>query len=320
MLGILASAVLILAVVGTPGAASPVVAEVNGEVITRHDVEIVISSVFKQLEKRYEGEILEKKKSESFKQVVERLIEQRLLVQVAKERGIEVQEEDVDAQMEALSERVGGWAILLDMLAKVGISFDEKAKQVREGLMTRRLLSIEVLPSVYASPADIRRYYEERREEFTEPSKYNVRQIIVWRSRYATVEEVKKKLATIHAELKRGADFAEIARKYSDGPHAKDGGDWGFVGSGDLVEELGTILREMKAGEVKGPVETRVGFHFVKLIDIQGSVLRPFADVHRGIENMLRRRAYSLESEKYVKDLWRKGFVKVYEQASLSAE
>lgn len=313
-------AVLTLAIAGTPGTTSPVVAEVNGEVITRHDVEIVISAVFRQLETRYEGEALEEKKKESFKRVVERLVEQKLLVQAARERGIEVAEEDVDAQMEALAERVGGWPVLLNMFAEVGISFEERARQIREGLMVRKILSLEVLPKVYASPSDVRRYYEEHREEFMKPSKYSVRQIIVWRSRYATAEEARKKLKTIQEKLKKGTDFAGIARKYSDGPHAKDGGDWGFVRSVDLVGELGGILRGMEVGEVRGPVETNVGFHFVKLVDVKDPVLRPFADVHQEIENTLRRHVYSLESERYVKDLRRKGFVKIYEQAALSAE
>lgn len=313
-------AVLILAIAGVPGMASPVVAEVNDEVITQHDVEIVISGVFRQLEKRYEGEDLEEKKGESFRWVVENLVERRLLVQAAEERGIEVAEEDVDARMEGLAERAGGWAVLLDMLAKAGISFEERSRQVREGLMVRRLLSLEVLPRVYASPSDVRRYYEEHREEFREPSKYNIRQIIVWRSRYATAEEAKKKLETIREKLAEGADFAEIARRYSDGPHAKGGGDWGFVSPGDLVGELGGILRGMRAEEVKGPVETRVGFHFVKLVGMKDPVLRPFADVQGEIENALRKHEYSLESEKYIKDLRRKGFVKVYTQTPVSAE
>ncbi len=313
-------AVLTLAIAGTPGTISPVVAEVNGEVITRHDVEIVISTIFRQLETRYEGEVLEEKKRESFKQIVERLVERKLLVQAARERGIEVAEEDVDAQMEALAERAGGWPVLLNIFAKVGISFEERSRQVREGLMVRKVLSLEVLPKIYASPSDVRRYYEEHQEEFMKPSKYSVRQIIVWRSRYATAEEAKKKLKTIQEKLENGTDFAEIARKYSDGPHAKNGGDWGFVSSVDLVGELGGILREMEVGGIKGPIETSVGFHFVKLVDVKDPVLRSFADIHQEIESTLRRHAYLLESERYVRDLRRKGFVKVYKQAALSAE
>ncbi len=151
--------VLVLAMAGMSGAASPVVAEVNGEVITRHDVEMMVSVVFKQLEARYEEEVLEEKKRGHLKRVVDFLIEQKLLVQAARERGIEVDEEDVDSRMEALAERVGGWPVLLNMFAKVGISFEERARQVREELMVRRLLSFKVRPKVYSSPSDAWRGY-----------------------------------------------------------------------------------------------------------------------------------------------------------------
>ena len=81
--------------------------------------------------------------------------------------------------------------------------------------------------------------------------------------------------------------------------------------------ELGDILREMNVGEIKGPVETRVGFHFVKLTGVNDPVLRPFADVQQKIESALRKHAYVVESERYIRGLWSKGFVKIYDQAAL---
>lgn len=293
----------------------PVIAEVNGQIILRRDVEVIVLPIYKQLEARYEGDVLEKKKKEFFKQSLDSLIEQKLLLQIADEYGVDVDDEVVDARMEALAKKVGGWPRLLDALAKVGISFEEKAKQVHDEIIVRRILSSVVLPRVYASPADVREYYNEHKDEFTEHSKYKISQIIVWRSNYSTEEEAKKKLDMIRVKLAEGADFASVARQHSDGPHSKDGGDWGFVGPNDLVKELAEILPEMKVGGVSSPVQTKVGFHIVKLTDKKDPVLKPFADVYSGIESTLRSRTYLREIDDYLKILRRRGFVKVYRQA-----
>ncbi len=302
-------------VFATAGVSSPVVAEVNGQVIIRRDVEMLILPIYKQLEARYEGDVLEKKKRGFFKQSLDSLIEQKLILQVAKEYGVEVADEVVDSHMEALARKVGGWPALLDALAKMGISFEEKAKQVRDEIMVRRVLSAVVLPRIYASPADVRKYYRDHHDEFTEHSKYKVSQIIVWKSRYSTEEEMRKKLNLIRTKLGDGADFAALAKQYSDGPHAKNGGDWGFVGSDDLVEELAVLLPEMKIGEISDPVETKVGFHIIKLVDRKDPILKQFADVHDDIEATIRSRKYLQEIDEYLKTLRRRGFVKIYRQA-----
>lgn len=308
-------AAVALAVAGLSGDTSPVAAEVNGEVITMREVRIMAAPLMRRLQERYEGEALERKREEYMRKTVEDLVDQKLLVQSATEKGIEVADETVDARMEKLAEKVGGWPVLLDALAKVGMSFEDKVRDMRETIIVRRLLSGMVLPNIYASPSDVKRYYKTHKDEFMQPSEYRISQVIVWTSHYPSEEKLQGKIGVIRKELAGGADMAALARAHSDGPHARDGGDWGFVKPEDILKELGAVLVNMKVGEIKGPVETKVGFHFIKLTDVRDPILRPLADAYSKIEDLMRQRAYSLESKKYVRELRRKGSVRIHEEA-----
>lgn len=301
---------LLAAIVSIPGA-SPIVAEVNGQVITRRDVDVSIMPVLKQLERRYKGEELEKKKEEYYDQALKELVDHRLLVQEAKDLDVTVDEKVVDERLEGLAERVGGWPRLLDMFRRAGISLDDKIKQVREGEIVKKLLAFVVVPRLYTSPSDVRRYYDEHTEEFEEPAQYRVSQIILGKKDDAAAVENRKKMEEMKALLKAGEDFGDLARKHSIGPHKDEGGDWGLLKETDLIEGLREALPGMKTGEVKGPVDTKKYLHLIKVTNIKKSAVRSFNDVQETIKMMLRKQAYLVETQKYVDELRRKAHVKI---------
>jgi parvulin-like peptidyl-prolyl isomerase len=299
---------LVLAFLATPlsvSGASPIKAVVNGQIITRRDVDAAFAPILEQLEKRFKGEF--------YSRTLEELIKHRLLVQTAKDLGVTVDEKAVDAHLDRLAARVGGWPRLLDILQKNGISLDDRIKQIREGELVKRLLSAVVLPRIYTSPADLRRYYEEHADEFTEPAKYRVSQIILGKRNDEEAARNRKRLEEIKAELERGGDFAKLAGKHSIGPHRDKGGDWGFLCREDLVEGLRDALSGMKAGEVKGPVETKSFLHLIKVTDVEKPELKPFPKVQEKIKIMLRKQAQVTETQKYIDELRRRAHIRIVE-------
>jgi len=132
------------------------------------------------------------------------------------------------------------------------------------------------------SDEELKDRYEAQKERYQVPEQRHARHILIKVAKDAdakTVAEKEKQAREILAKAKSGADFAELARKYSEGPSAPTGGDLGFFARDRMVKPFADAVFGMNKGEVTGPVRTRFGFHIIKLEEIHPSTTRGFAEV-----------------------------------------
>ncbi len=137
----------------------------------------------------------------------------------------------------------------------------------------------DYIDSVKVSPEQIRRYYDANPEEFHTPKTVEARHILFKVPEGAdekTVEAQREKAVEVLKKAKAGADFAELARKYSEGPSAKQGGYLGTFKKGDMVPAFSEKAFSMKAGEVAGPVRTRFGWHVILVEKVNKASEIPF--------------------------------------------
>jgi parvulin-like peptidyl-prolyl isomerase len=121
-----------------------------------------------------------------------------------------------------------------------------------------------------------RKYYEENKKKYEMAEMVRISVI-----RTKTEEEAKEVLE----KAKKGEDFAKLAEKYSSGPAADKGGDFGFRERKTLRKEFGDIAFSMKKGEIKGPIKLADGYHIIKLIDYREGGIAPFEDVKPRLAN-----------------------------------
>lgn len=133
--------------------------------------------------------------------------------------------------------------------------------------------------------------YEMQLDQYKEPEKANARHILIKVEEGASEEDVQKAkakaeevLALVMAE---GADFAELAKQYSEGPSKDSGGDLGWFQREQMVKEFSDAVFNMKKGEITGPVKTDFGFHIIKLEDIKPAHTRTIEEVKDEIRNKL---------------------------------
>jgi peptidyl-prolyl cis-trans isomerase C len=137
-----------------------------------------------------------------------------------------------------------------------GDAFKARLEQIRQQLLVGEFVKGEVEASV--TPEMIKARYDKDAASFTPPEEMRARHILV---------KTKEEAQAVIADLAKGGDFAKIAAEKSQDPgSAKQGGDLGFFGPGDMVPEFDKAASELKIGEVtKEPVQTQFGFHVIKL-------------------------------------------------------
>jgi len=165
----------------------------------------------------------------------------------------------------------------------------------------------EFKKGVKITQEEIKDYYEENMEQFIEEKKVKVRHILLKVKEGASEEEkdkIRKKAERILKLAKEGEDFARLAKRYSEGPSAKQGGELGYISRGQRVKEFEDAVFSMKKGEIRGPVKTRFGYHIIKVEDIKEKRIRPIEEVREEIREILKeRKAQELAYEKAV-ELW----------------
>jgi parvulin-like peptidyl-prolyl isomerase len=182
--------------------------------------------------------------------------------------------------------------------------------------LSKELLSREVVDKIKVSEEDMKQYYKANREQFKKPEEVKARHILIKVSKDASPDEKKtarKKADEILAKIKKGEDFASLAEKYSDDPgSAKKGGDLGYFPRGRMVKPFEDAAFSLNPGEVSDIVETKFGYHIIKLEEKRPAGYQPFEAVKNTIRKELIKKVQNEKLKEYVNRLMKERNVKLY--------
>jgi len=136
----------------------------------------------------------------------------------------------------------------------------------------------------------VRDYYEENREIFRQEKEVRARHILFKLAQNASEEEEKKvreKASMVLEKARKGEDFPNLAKKYSEGPTAQKGGDLGFFSEGQMIKPFEEAAFKMKKGEISELVRTRFGYHIIKVEDVKEERQRNLDEVREEIRKAL---------------------------------
>lgn len=264
------------------------VALVNGRPIPRSDFDMAVQLQFsgKQGNRMSLGELRAVRE-----QVLERLIDSELIYQQASEQGVRVKEKDVTAEVEKIRGRFESEEAFRGILESNATTEKAFREQMRRSLMISRFVENEVMRGIRIRDEDVRRYYEQNPAEMTRSESVPIRQILVrvdpdasGRARAAA----REKIEAILTELRAGADFGEMARRYSDGPGASEGGSRGvLIRGGGAPPILERAAFALSAGEISDVIETQRGFHLLMVGERLPSGPVPFDEAKDRIRAVL---------------------------------
>ena len=281
------------------------VAEVNDSVITQVDFDNEINRVQQMFLNR--GTPLNDSQLSRIKQeVLENLINRELLYQESQDKGIDVDEAEVDGQLRALKNRFPSDAEFKEALSQVNLSEGAVKSQIRRDMAIRGLIDEEFASKITVSDVESKTYYDNHPALFRQPEQVRASHILIKVDPQANAlqkAEARKKVEEIRAKLKKGEDFAVLARQFSQGPSSTRGGDLNYFRRGQMVGPFEDVAFSLKPGEVSDIVETRFGYHLIKVMDKKPQTTIPYADVKGKIEAHLKREKLQVETKKYVEKL-----------------
>jgi peptidyl-prolyl cis-trans isomerase SurA len=206
------------------------------------------------------------------KQVLERLIAERAVLQYAKETGIRVDDTTVERTiLRVADENKLSPEEFRKVLEREGIPYANYREDIRHQIVIQRVRDREVDSKVTVSDAEVDNYLATVALQGGE-EEYQLSHIYVTVPEQATPDVVQarqRRADEALAEIKAGKDFAQVAAAYSDAPDAPSGGDLGWRTRARLPSVFTDVVRTLKAGQVSAVLRSAGGFHIVKLVDLR---------------------------------------------------
>lgn len=269
-----------------------VLADVNGEVIERWEIE----SAIREIELMAGHPLPSSQRDEFVRAVLDRLIAHHLIAQEGRSRKLEVTEADVQADIARLRSQFQTQAEFDDALSDFRTTLDQLRRQRRLSLEVALFVRRTIEPTVSVKPQDIEAYYQENTEQFHEGEAVRADHILILALPEATPEQragARARAAAILGQLRGGADFVQLAREHSEDPGtAADGGDLGWVPRGRMDPAFEAAVFSLKAAELSDVVETPYGFHLIRVGERRDERTAPLSEVRPDIERLLVERAH----------------------------
>ena len=281
------------------------VAVVNGSVITQEDFDREMSRVLQRLAstgKSFDDSQLRAVK----KNVLEGLINGELLYQESQSKGIKVEEVAINEQLSTLKKRFSSEDEFKTALIKANLSEADIRSQIKKGLAVEEFITRQFVQTVTISPKEVKSYYDSHPDSFKQAEQVRASHILIKVDTQANVlkrAEARKRIEEIQQKLRKGEDFATVARAFSEGPSSSKGGDLGYFSRGKMAKPFEEAAFALRTGEVSDLVETRFGYHLIKVIGRRPETTIPYEDIKERIEHYLRGKTVQKQVGLYVEKL-----------------
>jgi peptidyl-prolyl cis-trans isomerase C len=296
---------------------NPVAVTVNGVDITEAQVEKIVQpqlAKMAQQNKQLPPAFAQAFEKQIRQQILDKMIVIELLDEKVKQSNIVITDEEVNNQIQQIASAQNP-PLSLEKLQSIvesqGFAFDDWKNELRKQLGQQKLFQAQFPESVNITEEDAKKHYDENPAQFVTKEQVRASHILITPkkeqgSTEATPEEkakAKAKAEDLLKQIKEGADFAELAKANSDCPSAAQGGDLNFFGKGQMVPPFETAAFALETGKVSDLVETRFGYHIIKVTDRKEASTKSFEQAKAGLIQQLAQKKQAEMTQKYIDSL-----------------
>src|SRR5580693_1735520 len=282
-----------------------IIARVNNEIITRSELDHAKETAAEEVEEDCKGKCTPEEQNTRIAEhqatALKDLIDQSLLVQRGKDMGLSV-ETDVIKRLDSI--RIQNNLTSMEDLEKAvtshGLNWEDFKDNIRKSILQQKVISQEVGSKVSISKEDVQKYYDDHKSEFVRPEQVALREIEVSTEgkKDSELPDLKKKAETALKRVKDGEDFGEIAKRFSDGSTAKQGGFLGVYKRGELSKELEDTVFKMKKNDLTDVLDTKQGYLVLQVLEHYDEGQQSLSKV----ENEIMDKMYSTRMEPKLKE------------------
>jgi peptidyl-prolyl cis-trans isomerase SurA len=263
-----------------------IVARVNDQVITRSDYDRAMKEM--DDEARQHGATMQQI-SEAHRDLLRNLIDQQLWLSKGKELNINGETELIQRLNEYRKQYNLETIEDLEKAAKEqGVSFEDFKANIRNQIITQQVMRDQVGRRIQFTPGEVQRFFEAHKQDYVQPESVRLSEILI--STGADSDDGAKLAAAtakandIEAKLHQGGDFTQLAKSFSDGPTASEGGDLGQFKRGTLAKVLEDDTFALKAGQFTDPIRTKQGLVIFKVVQHNPGGPPEYKDVEQDVE------------------------------------
>lgn len=281
-----------------------VAAVVNGQPIALSDVLDRVQVELQRINAQPEGPSRDRERNEMIKRGLDQLIEDRLIEAEATQLGVEVGEDEVQKQIEALAKQNNmDVPQFREAVQAQGTSWETVRDSLRKQALQFRLLQLKVKPRKVSDEELQAAYAALNASPEMEVRARHLFVAVAKDAPAAQRDRAKAKVDEALRRLKAGEEFAVVARDLSDGPSAKEGGDLGYFHKGTLFAEADQATFSLAKGELSPLLHTPTGFHLFKVEDRRAVPARPLAEVAEELRLRISNDSVLKERENYLRAL-----------------
>ncbi len=262
-----------------------IIARVNDQIITQSDYNRALEDL--NQEGRDRSETMQEM-SDARRNLLRNLIDQQLWLSKGKELGV-TGETGLIKRLDEIRKQyhLDSIEALQQEAEKQGVSFEDFKANIRNQIITQDVMRQEVGAHIQITPGEAERYYEAHQQDYAQPESVRLSEILIATGtgdNAAKMAAAKAKAADIEARLHAGGNFAQLARSFSDGPTAAEGGDLGQYQRGQLGKAIEDKVFALQAGQFSDPILTRQGYLILEVVAHTPGGPRPFKDVEQDVD------------------------------------
>lgn len=269
-----------------------IVGIVNGDVITQDELDMFARMSLLD----GEAEPPMKDEEEMYKYFLDRLIEDRLILQEAKKMQVKADEKIIEDRIRDIRFRAGSEMAFQQALASQGISLAELREKLKNQLLIYMIVQKEVTNKVRVSPKEVTEYYDQYKDRFMVPEAVAVQSIFI---------EDKDILKSVEQKLAEGEDFSALSKTYS------KRGDLGTVSRGQLKKDLENFLFVLEAGKPSGPFAFDNGYYVFLVKEKIPAAEKSLDEVKEKVEAMLEAEKSEKLLKSWLEDLKDKAYISI---------